>query len=158
MREKNMGIAVANASAQFLYRISLLARDYPLDLTVGLFSQPTFLTGDGYAKIRTLWRSTFAYQSGYCFSSEEFDGTAARWPVLFSVWRTHGECAEDQADAEGITCDVLVGGTSHGREAIRVTPSPPQSLGSQIRSNGSASPDDQCAFHLRFGADGKSDL
>lgn len=74
-------------TVQFLWRIMGLVKANELkNLTLGLFSKPTWMTGDAFEDFRKEWEKMATYQSGFAFHSEEFEGLTPGWAIHFSVW------------------------------------------------------------------------
>ena len=72
---------------QFLWRIMGIVKAYELkDVTLGLFSKPTWMTGDAFEDFRKEWEQMATYESGFAFHSEEFEGLTSGWAIHFSVW------------------------------------------------------------------------
>jgi hypothetical protein len=88
MTESGMGRAANELTVQFLYRILEIVKEYRLtDVTVGLFSNPAWLTGDACEAFRETWLDTFTFDNAFAFRSEEFAGVKPGWAINFSVWR-----------------------------------------------------------------------
>lgn len=75
-------------TVQFLWRIMGIVKAYELkDVTLGLFSKPTWMTGDAFEDFRKEWEQMATYESGFAFHSEEFEGLTSGWAIHFSVWK-----------------------------------------------------------------------
>ena len=87
MKTKGMGKAGLELTVQFLWRIMALVKEYNLtDVTLGLFSNPNWMTGDSFEAFRKEWLKVATFNNGVAFSSDEFDGVKAGWAINFSVW------------------------------------------------------------------------
>ena len=88
MMDAGMGKAANELTVQFLYRFLELIREFKLtNVTVGLFSNPAWMTGDACEKFRKEWQEVFTFDNSIGFRSEEFAGVKPGWAVNFSVWR-----------------------------------------------------------------------
>lgn len=88
MMAAGMGKAANELTVQFLYRILELTKEFHLtDVTVGLFSNPAWMTGDACEKFRKEWQEVFTFDNSFGFRSEEFAGVKPGWAINFSVWR-----------------------------------------------------------------------
>ena len=88
MMDAGMGKAANELTIQFLYRILELIKEFRLtNVTVGLFSNPAWMTGDACEKFRKEWQEVFTFDNSFGFRSEEFAGVKPGWAINFSVWR-----------------------------------------------------------------------
>lgn len=88
MMAAGMGKAANELTVQFLYRILELIKEFHLtNVTVGLFSNPAWMTGDACEKFRKEWQEVFSFDNSFGFHSEEFAGVKPGWAINFSVWR-----------------------------------------------------------------------
>ena len=88
MSEKELGKAANELTVQFLYRIMEIVKDNGIkDFTLGLFSNPAWLTGDACEKFREEWLKIATFDNGFGFRSEEFEGVKPGWAINFSVWK-----------------------------------------------------------------------
>lgn len=88
MMANGMGKAANELTVQFLYRIMELVREFHLtDVVVGLFSNPSWLTGDACEAFRKEWLDMFTFDNAFGFRSEEFAGVKPGWAINFSTWR-----------------------------------------------------------------------
>lgn len=88
MRDKQLNKASSNLTTQFLWKILQIANQYEINITVGMFTQISFVMSPSYAKFYQEWLKTFGFVNGFCFHCSEFEGTTGEWPVVFSVWST----------------------------------------------------------------------
>ena len=87
MADAGMGKASAELTIQFLYRFLELIKEFKLTrVTVGLFSNPAWMTGDACEKFREAWLDKFTFDNSFGFRSEEFAGVKPGWAINFSVW------------------------------------------------------------------------
>lgn len=85
-----MGKAGRELTVQFLYRILEMIKLYKLTkFTLGLFSNPAWLTGDSYETFRSEWLKMFKFNTAFAFRADEFDGVKPGWAINFSVWSLH---------------------------------------------------------------------
>ena len=88
MMDAGMGKAANELTVQFLYRFLELIKEFRLtNVTVGLFSNPAWMTGDACEKFRKEWQEVFTFDNSFGFRSEEFAGVKPGWAINFSVWR-----------------------------------------------------------------------
>lgn len=88
MKTKGMGKAGLELTVQFLWRIMSLVKEYNLtDVTLGLFSNPNWMTGDSFEEFRKEWLKVATFNNGVAFSSDEFEGVKSGWAINFSVWK-----------------------------------------------------------------------
>lgn len=88
MKANGLGKASNELTVQFLYRIMAIVKEYGIkDFTLGLFSNPAWITGDACEKFREEWLKVATYQNGFAFRSEEFEGVKKGWAINFSVWK-----------------------------------------------------------------------
>lgn len=88
MNEKELGKAANELTVQFLYRIMNIVKDHGIkDFTLGLFSNPAWMTGDACEKFRKEWLKVATFDNGFGFRSEEFEGVKPGWAINFSVWK-----------------------------------------------------------------------
>jgi len=87
MMEKGLGKAANELTVQFLYRMMEIVKEFKLtNVTVGLFSSPSWITGDACEKFRKEWLDVFTFNNSFAFPSEEFSGVKPGWAINFSVW------------------------------------------------------------------------
>ena len=88
MKTKGMGKAGLELTVQFLWRIMALVKEYNLtNVTLGLFSNPNWMTGDSFEEFRKEWLKVATFNNGCAFLSDEFEGVKAGWAINFSVWK-----------------------------------------------------------------------
>lgn len=88
MKAKGIGKAGLELTVQFLWRIMALVKEYNLtDVTLGLFSNPNWMTGDSFEAFRKEWLKVATFNNGVAFRSDEFEGVKAGWAINFSVWK-----------------------------------------------------------------------
>ena len=88
MMEAGIGKASRELTVQFLYRFLEIIKEFKLtNVTVGLFSNPAWMTGDACEKFRKEWQEVFSFDNSFGFRSEEFAGVKPGWAINFSVWR-----------------------------------------------------------------------
>lgn len=87
MKAAKLGACSQQLYAQFMYRASMLAKEYGFERsTIALFSVPTFMSGCSYQAFRAWWYATGAFVSGFMFQASEFADVSSRWGVSFTVW------------------------------------------------------------------------
>ncbi len=106
MKSKGMGKAGLELTVQFLWRIIALVKEYNLtDVTLGLFSNPNWMTGDSFEKFRKEWFKLATFKNGVAFRSDEFEGVKSGWAINFSVWslsyNNHGSTQNN------FKCDIM---------------------------------------------------
>lgn len=88
MKAKGIGKAGLELTVQFLWRIMELVKEYNLtDVTLGMFSNPNWMTGDSFEAFRKEWLKVATFNNGVAFRSDEFEGVKAGWAINFSVWK-----------------------------------------------------------------------
>lgn len=106
-----LGRASLNLTTQGLFRLLELVREHDLDATVGVFSQASVWTGEGYADFRKLWETEFGFGAGFLFDAREFEGVTGAWPATFATWH-RGRAARP------LVFDVLERGEVIGRKEL----------------------------------------
>lgn len=116
MMEAGMGKASRELTIQFLYRFLELIKEFKLTkVTVGLFSNPAWLTGDACEKFRKAWLEKFKFDNSFGFRSEEFAGVKPGWAINFSVWTMGKHSRELQTE---FPVDLLE--NQDGQELVQV--------------------------------------
>jgi len=100
MKEHAMNKAASNLTTQFLWKIAQIAKKYKLNITVGMFTQISFVMNPSYAQFYKDWLDVFGFVNGFCFHCSEFEGTTGEWPVVFSTWST------DCQGSSNVTVDI----------------------------------------------------
>lgn len=88
-----------NLYIQFLYRIHMLSRLFS-NVTLGLFSPSSFMTGPRFADVREL----FNYSRGFVLRASEFADVASNWAISFTLW----SCKPNQDDSHVYPVDVML--------------------------------------------------
>lgn len=100
MNEDNLGETSREVYSQFLYRIS---KEFANKETyMGIFSKIKYLNSDNDKKMRNSFFD-YKYEKGFMFSSEEFDGCRAKFPIGFLVWNLSKRI---HIEKQNITLDV----------------------------------------------------
>ena len=87
LMNKGMGKAARELTVQFLWRIIELVKEYNLtDVTLGLFSNPAWMTGESFKPFRKEWFKVATFNNGFAFNSNEFEGVKEWLAINFSVW------------------------------------------------------------------------
>lgn len=106
MKTKGMGTAGLELTVQFLWRIMALVKEYKLtDVTLGLFSNPTWMTGDSFEAFRKEWLKVATFNNGVAFRSDEFEGVKAGWAINFSVWKLSN--TNNNTTTPLFPCDIM---------------------------------------------------
>ena len=88
MKSVGLGKAANELTVQFLFRIMNIVKEYGIkDFTLGLFSNPAWMTGDACEKFREEWNKVATFVNGFAFHSDEFEGVKEGWAINFSVWK-----------------------------------------------------------------------
>lgn len=88
MKSVGLGKASNELTVQFLYRIMNIVKEYGIkDFTLGLFSNPAWMTGDACEKFREEWNKVATFDNGFAFHADEFEGVKEGWAINFSVWK-----------------------------------------------------------------------
>ena len=88
MKSVGLGKASNELTVQFLFRIMNIVKEYGIkDFTLGLFSNPAWMTGDACEKFREEWNKVATFDNGFAFHSDEFEGVKEGWAINFSVWK-----------------------------------------------------------------------
>lgn len=83
MTAEDMGAASRELYSQFLYRISKEFKDKKVWL--GMFSKIKYINSNNDQKLRDKFFS-YKYERGFVFSSKNFQGCKANFPVGFLIW------------------------------------------------------------------------
>ena len=86
MLENKMGGCSAQLYAQFMWKILDLAKQYPNQVYVALFSQSDFMTAPSYRKFRSAWEKSFQFLSGILFDAGNFSDISSGWGISFTIW------------------------------------------------------------------------
>jgi hypothetical protein len=87
MKNNGLGKPGLELTVQFLWRILKLVKKYKMqNVILGLFSSPTWMTGDSFEGFRSEWNKHAKFLEGFTFRSEEFEGVSKGWAINFSVW------------------------------------------------------------------------
>lgn len=87
MKANCIGPCAQQLYAQFMYECDRLAKDYGfLDITIALFSKPTFLCSGSYRSFRQFWYDRYEYQRGFMFQASHFADVSGLWGVSFTIW------------------------------------------------------------------------
>ena len=119
MKKAKLGACSQQLYAQFMYRCSVVAREYGFkDSTVALFSKPTFMSSGSYRPFREWWYNGHAYAGGFLFQASHFADVSGRWGISFTVWNEGG--TTNKADTLSITLKDEQGFTvtSTGTKAV----------------------------------------
>jgi len=102
MKKAKLGAPSQQLYAQFMYRCSVVAREYGFkDSTVGIFCKPTFMSSGSYRPFREWWYNSHAYAGGFLFQASHFADVSGRWGISFTVWNEGG--TTNKADTLSIT-------------------------------------------------------
>lgn len=106
MKSKGMGKPGLELTVQFLWRIMALVKEYNLtDVTLGLFSNPTWMTGDSFETFRKEWLKVATFNNGFAFCSNEFEGVKPGWAINFSVWTLSKK--NSNSPSQLFPCDIM---------------------------------------------------
>ncbi len=87
MKAAKLGACSRQLYAQFMYRASVLAKEYGFDKsTIALFSKPTFACSGSYRPLREWWYARHGYVGGFMFQASHFADVSGAWGVSFTVW------------------------------------------------------------------------
>lgn len=77
-----------NLQHQFLYRINQIKQNFNLtDVTVAVFSEPIWLSGNRCKKFLTDWCNNFEFQKGILFQASHFANVSGTWGITFNIWK-----------------------------------------------------------------------
>ena len=93
MKKDDMGRCTENLLAQFLYRIMSIKRQYGVEVSIGTFCKPIYLSGATYDKFRQKFLDEFKYEDGFLFNAGHFADCSMAWGIDFTVW-TSGETSD----------------------------------------------------------------
>ena len=106
MKKHDMGKAGRELTVQFLWRIIELVKKYKMkNVTLGLFSNPAWMTGDSFETFRKEWNKYAEFKDGFAFRSEEFEGVKPGWAINFSVWSISADKKNNHNHV--FPCDIL---------------------------------------------------
>jgi len=126
MKSAKLGAPSQQLYAQFMYRCSVVAREYGFkNSTVALFSVPTFMSSGSYRPFRDWWYGHRAYKGGFLFQASHFADVSGRWGISFTVWNTGttdktvdlGIVLKDECDFSVVSTGNKVVYNSDDREA-----------------------------------------
>jgi hypothetical protein len=88
MSKSKIGKAAGQLYAQFIYRLKKFN-----NVSLAMFTKPTFITGDGYSKFRNDVISNWEYKKGFVMNAKDFEGVK-QWPLTFTIWNFNSENIE----------------------------------------------------------------
>ena len=83
MNDKKIGAASQNLYTQFIYRIDWLSKLFNIDLKVGIFCPPAYITGKNAKKLReilSLWCT-----DGFLLQASQFADVSEGWGISFQL-------------------------------------------------------------------------
>ena len=84
-----LGRANRQLYAQFMYRCSVVAREYGFkDSTTALFSMSKFMCSGSFRPFRDWWYNRHAYAGGFFFQASHFADVSGAWGISFTVWNS----------------------------------------------------------------------
>lgn len=91
MKGAKLGACSQQLYAQFMYRASVLAREYGFEnVTIALYSKPTFMCSASYRPFREWWYGRHRCDGGFMFQASHFADVSGAWGVSFTVWSSGG--------------------------------------------------------------------
>jgi hypothetical protein len=121
MGKVGMKLPAHTSTLQFMFRLLTIAQNFELDLLVGIFAQPAFLTHESFRPFRELWLKHFDYRGGFCVNGKEFE-TNGEWPLVFTTWRLKRFNLSGAADLAEV--DVYANGKMIGQKRFAPTSQP----------------------------------
>jgi hypothetical protein len=85
MSKNELGKAAGQLYAQFIYRLKNFN-----NISLAMFTKPTFVTGDGYSNFRSNVMSRWNYEKGFVMNAKDFEGVK-KWPLTFTIWNSNLE-------------------------------------------------------------------
>ena len=85
MSKNRLGKAAGQLYAQFIYRLKNFN-----NVSLAMFTKPTFVTGDGYSNFRSNVMSKWNYERGFVMNAKDFEGVK-QWPLSFTIWNSNLE-------------------------------------------------------------------
>jgi hypothetical protein len=82
MSKNQLGKAAGQLYAQFIYRLKNFN-----NVSLAMFTKPTFVTGDGYSNFRSNVMSRWNYEKGFVMNAKDFEGVK-QWPLSFTIWNS----------------------------------------------------------------------
>lgn len=108
LMNKGMGKSARELTVQFLWRIIGLVKEYNLtDVTLGLFSNPSWMTGESFKQFRKEWFKVATFNNGCAFRSNEFEGVKAGWSINFSVWTLSVNANKNNIGIHDFPCGIM---------------------------------------------------
>ncbi len=87
MKAAKLGPCSQQLYAQFMYRASVLAKEYGFEkTTIALYSNPRFVSSGSFRQFREWWFGRYAYGGGFMFQASHFADVSGRWGVAFTSW------------------------------------------------------------------------
>lgn len=87
MKAAKLGPCSQQLYAQFMYRASVLAKEYGFDkTTIALYSKPTFMCSSSYRQFRERWYAKYGCDVAFMFQASNFADVSGSWGVSFTVW------------------------------------------------------------------------
>lgn len=98
MKQAKLGACSQQLYAQFMFRCTEIAREYGFkNLTVAVYSKPTFMSSGSYRPFRDWWYKQYAYQSGFMFQASHFADVSGAWGISFTIWNSGVATHTDKA-------------------------------------------------------------
>jgi len=88
MLKSKLGFSASQLYCQFLYKISLLKRQYKNDVALATFTPPLFMTSPTNDKFRTIMYTDFKFASGMLFQARHFTEVSTVWGISFTLWNS----------------------------------------------------------------------
>ena len=86
MLKNTMGFSSRQLYCQFMYKISLLKRQYGNYIALGIFAPPLFMTSPSNDKFRVGMYKDFRYENGMLFQAGHFSDVSVDWGISFTLW------------------------------------------------------------------------
>ena len=94
MLADNIGGASQQLYAQFLFKISKLNKKFEGTISIGVFANPIFLSGQSFARFRQAFLKDFSFKDGMVFQASNFADVSPLWGIAFTIWN-HEETRSD---------------------------------------------------------------
>ena len=145
MKNAKLGACSQQLYAQFMFQFNQVAQDFGFkEVTIALFSVPTFMSSGSYKPFRNWWYGKFAYQAGMLFQASHFADVSGRWGISFTIWnegRTDGTrdllvALKDLQNFSVVKTGMKAVYNSNGREASKWVRGPGKSIDAPTLSSG----------------------
>jgi hypothetical protein len=86
MAKFKLGDARKQLYAQFLFRLKALTDTFDSNISIGIYSNISFITGQKFKNFRGNFFSSFEFKAGILFEARHFSNVVKGWAISFTLW------------------------------------------------------------------------